>query len=163
MTTFIERHGYVRYPVTGYSPSGPCEIPGCENARLRERVYHFIWRLTEYQRSFLGYSKYGITYQTPLYVVDHCHKHGWIRGVICGTCNNLMASYDNFGSVHLRMWEPWEDYGSYEFRDRMEIYHETRIIRSIMLGEYALNCPECAAFHSPQQGMFHHVSAQPTH
>ncbi len=28
MTTFIERHGYVKYPVPRYRAEGPCEVPG---------------------------------------------------------------------------------------------------------------------------------------
>lgn len=27
-------------------------------------------------------------------VVDHCHKHGWVRGALCGRCNTAMAYID---------------------------------------------------------------------
>lgn len=27
-------------------------------------------------------------------VMDHCHEHGWTRGVLCMRCNALMASVD---------------------------------------------------------------------
>lgn len=27
-------------------------------------------------------------------VVDHCHEHGWTRGILCVACNNRMARVD---------------------------------------------------------------------
>jgi len=27
-------------------------------------------------------------------VIDHCHEHGWTRGVLCIGCNNRMARVD---------------------------------------------------------------------
>jgi recombination endonuclease VII len=27
-------------------------------------------------------------------IVDHCHKHGWIRGFICNSCNTLLGKYE---------------------------------------------------------------------
>lgn len=26
--------------------------------------------------------------------IDHCHKHGWVRGPVCPACNTLMALID---------------------------------------------------------------------
>lgn len=31
---------------------------------------------------------------SPKPVTDHCHKHGWVRGVLCPNCNALMALID---------------------------------------------------------------------
>lgn len=31
---------------------------------------------------------------TDLPVVDHCHEHGWARGVVCPSCNQAMAAID---------------------------------------------------------------------
>lgn len=30
----------------------------------------------------------------PSVVTDHCHKHGWVRGILCGQCNANMALID---------------------------------------------------------------------
>ena len=27
-------------------------------------------------------------------VTDHCHEHGWVRAIVCGSCNRHLASVD---------------------------------------------------------------------
>lgn len=27
-------------------------------------------------------------------MVDHCHKHGWVRGVVCNRCNQVLRGVD---------------------------------------------------------------------
>lgn len=34
------------------------------------------------------------TRQASQMVVDHCHTHGWVRGIVCRSCNSHMASID---------------------------------------------------------------------
>lgn len=36
----------------------------------------------------------GCTAVSPNLVTDHCHKHGWVRGTLCGQCNANMALID---------------------------------------------------------------------
>jgi Recombination endonuclease VII len=34
-------------------------------------------------------------------VFDHCHRHGWVRGLICLACNNPLITLENQGcSAH---------------------------------------------------------------
>jgi hypothetical protein len=30
----------------------------------------------------------------PAMLFDHCHKHGWIRGVICNSCNTIIGKIE---------------------------------------------------------------------
>ncbi len=39
--------------------------------------------------------------RAAMLVLDHCHIHGWVRGVICMACNNALISLEHgHGSVH---------------------------------------------------------------
>jgi hypothetical protein len=49
---------------------------------------------------------------------DHCHKHGWIRGEVCGSRNTRMAKLD--WGIKPDRWERW-------------------------MIEQWLRCPDCAA------------------
>ncbi|WP_083999899.1 endonuclease domain-containing protein [Actinomadura kijaniata] len=57
-----------------------------------EPVQYVQWRLAK-----LGRPKERClvcrTNRIP-HVRDHCHKHGWIRGVLCNTCNGTMRWLD---------------------------------------------------------------------
>lgn len=64
---FTERFGHVQYTVAKGRPDhwrisvvagSTCEFPGCE---VR--------------------GGYGVM------VFDHCHRHGWVRGMLCSSCN----------------------------------------------------------------------------
>jgi len=55
------------------------------------------------------------------YVYDHCHEHGWIRGILCQGCNQRMALVD----AGLGVAALGADLGHYE--------------------RWRLRCPECAA------------------
>jgi hypothetical protein len=77
MVTFIERHGYVQYAEIGQpgQPDYPrvqsCEVCGTESA----------WLDPPFALS-------------PFYVFDHCHTHGWVRGILCLPCNSRMGFVD---------------------------------------------------------------------
>ena len=65
--TFIERHGLVRYARglgARYPREGPCEIGICR--------------------------AYDIEVKASRLVFDHCHAHGWVRGLVCVPCNNRL-------------------------------------------------------------------------
>lgn len=44
---------------------------------------------------------------------DHCHTHGWIRGLVCGRCNLLFAEFDHGERPYfttdddLERWHSW--------------------------------------------------------
>ena len=92
---FVARYGLVRYtPVLGrkYSRGGVCEICG---------------RTPELGKPYL--------------LFDHCHDHGWTRGLICNWCNDQLGFFEN-GQVS------------------RPAFHARLIPR---LEEYRRNCPDC--------------------
>ena len=49
------------------------------------------------------------------YAWDHCHAHGWIRGLLCGRCNLFFAEFDR-GLIpyfttdsDIDRWQSWRD------------------------------------------------------
>ena len=63
--TFIERHGLIKYGQARWRRL-PCPR-WCEICRSTAHV------------------AYGF---------DHCHVHGWVRGILCGPCNTQMQGVD---------------------------------------------------------------------
>ena len=64
---FIQRHGLVQYKHglgARYPREGSCEVGICR--------------------------AYGIEAGTGHLVHDHCHVHGWVRGLVCVPCNNRL-------------------------------------------------------------------------
>lgn len=53
--------------------SGPCRIKGCQSC---------------------GCGKANCTLGRGKFNYDHCHKHGYVRGVICAGCNQKMKQLD---------------------------------------------------------------------
>jgi hypothetical protein len=65
--SFIERHGLVRYTRSvgaRYPRVGPCEIGICRAYDMEAEARHLVF--------------------------DHCHAHGWVRGLVCVPCNNRL-------------------------------------------------------------------------
>lgn len=91
---FVARHGLVQYKpyrLRKYSRQGLCEI--CGSAPLGK----------------------------PMLLFDHCHEHGWIRGLICNCCNDQVAFIEN----------------GWKRRIRLEV--------TSRYPEYRRNCPDCRA------------------
>lgn len=63
---------------------------------------------------------------SPLPRTDHCHAHGWVRGVLCPRCNTLMA-----------------------FIDRRATLRESTVTPPLTLAAlvaHAARCPDCKPF-----------------
>ncbi len=81
-STFIERHGLVlwkREIGRHYPRNGSCEICGRGTAQLAT-----------------DYSTHGCPRRAWLarLMFDHCHKHLFVRGLLCTACNTDMGIYD---------------------------------------------------------------------
>ena len=71
-TTFIQRHGHVQYSAVKWPPGQYPLVRRCEICRSPGH---------------------------RAYVFDHCHAHGWVRGILCTVCNTHMSRVDE-GKVH---------------------------------------------------------------
>ena len=115
MAGFIEKYGLVKYNRNlgkKYPRTGACEVCG--------------------QAEYVSYSG-----KTVKLVFDHCHIHGWVRGMICAGCNVEMGRVDShivrddkdlkaahdftiaLLSQHHRcpgcpVWEPWITFREYQ-------------------------------------------------
>lgn len=91
MGAFVDRYGAVRWtPHLGrrYPRDGACEVCGRTPVELAAEY-------AEDRNKHLG-----------VLMFDHCHAHGWVRGMLCLGCNNAMVLYDK-GS---RRWRPgWQE------------------------------------------------------
>ena len=65
-------------------------------------------------------------YRQNEFVLDHCHAHGWIRGVLCRSCNGIMGGID--------ACDRYANTGSRRF---------PFILPNEMYMKYRTNCPEC--------------------
>ena len=159
MTTFIERHGYIRYPLPGYQRSGPCEIPKCEEYRSRLNDYtdQIVRNLNE---------RYGSNYplsndRPPSYVVDHCHVHGWIRGIICNACNTILGLYEKYGEATTE-YSPAANTFLVDptIKNYSALKAEISKYRETAFKEYLNNCPECAGMPAPKSAKKAHLMYQ---
>lgn len=88
MVRFIDEHGLVQYrPAMHYSRIGSCEISGCSALRVSFADHQGrsarSWKVSDRESSPLN--------------LDHCHVHGWIRGLVCASCNSVIRHLDNRG------------------------------------------------------------------
>jgi len=91
---FIGRHGLVRYkPTLGrkYPRDGLCEV--CNRPPTRAK---------------------------PILLFDHCHLHGWVRGLVCSMCNDGLGFLENG-------------------RELKNVYATL----ATRLAKFRLNCPDC--------------------
>lgn len=126
--TFIERYGYVQYrDRLPYPRVGPCEVLGCGIHKIYSDMLYgrhgkqedpygafyideHIDQWTDDQiRRFL---EIGLRWEKRKQeragksglVFDHCHEHGWIRGIICASCNGKMRDVDlrmDYTQIHM--------------------------------------------------------------
>jgi hypothetical protein len=95
---FIGRHGLVKYrPTLGrrFARGALCEV--CNSPPRRGMFLMF----------------------------DHCHAHGWVRGLICKYCNDALGFFENGHVEHLKYVEFLAEFT-----------------------EYRRKCPDCAAVSS---------------
>ncbi|MGH3278121.1 MAG: endonuclease domain-containing protein [Trebonia sp.] len=80
--SFTERHGLVRYARglgASYPREGPCEVGICR--------------------------AYGMEVEAGRLVFDHCHAHGWVRGLVCVPCNNRLMHVETGLGPPLPEWQ----------------------------------------------------------
>lgn len=118
--TFAERYGLVQYSAArggGYQRLGPCELHDADEG-----------------------------YCGPDLVFDHCHLHGWIRGVICQNSNmslagprgletRLRAGVIQFGCRHTHRVQ--------SSADRCSAYLRRIAAPWLRAAAYLANCPDC--------------------
>jgi hypothetical protein len=114
--SFIKQHGLVQYTERlgrRYPREGRCELGLCRLrfAREREGFEDAQRRLAELEHR-APFDAKTIRLRTGLLgwqasldrgprigrrnslVFDHCHQHGWVRGLICMGCNNDLALFE---------------------------------------------------------------------
>ena len=135
--SFIERHGYVKYPVHGYKPDRPCEVPGCPE--YLEQLRHVSFD-PGFSAAIRGRQRF---------VIEHCHIHGWIRGITCQSCNSAISFF-------LENNESWRGYATHTTIDaeltRREALAREYGIELVRPGyrTFTLNCPECNGHSAPE-------------
>lgn len=73
--------------------------------KKRQRVceYKRVYNLPDYLAEQLANNREGICMickETKLLVVDHCHKSGIVRGLICSHCNSVLGyAKDNINTL----------------------------------------------------------------
>lgn len=122
MTTFLERHGLVQYQKTRggkYPRTGSCELcdPGDPAHSCRGAL-----------------------------AFDHCHLHGWVRGMICQGWNTSLAGPYGM-EVKLRAatlrWGCRHVHQVQVSVDRCLVHLVRRTGPWIRAAAYLRNCPDC--------------------
>jgi Recombination endonuclease VII len=160
-STFLQEYGHVQYRrtrnTTRYRKTGPCDVPGCTNYRVQirdlenvlirsdEKKLEQLLTLDPVQyadgirndkrammlRQSIDYQRTWRAGIPARYEHDHCHRHGWVRGVVCKACNTAMAAFDRGYAL-----------------DYQNAYPRARRMTGVLLrtpdyNRYSANCPEC--------------------
>lgn len=92
--SFIDDYGDVKY--TSGMPRYPMERPQCEICKARSCGNcdnGFIW-LQHLSRLATCPGCRGAGSPPSFFEFDHCHVHGWVRGVVCQSCNQVLRGID---------------------------------------------------------------------
>jgi hypothetical protein len=160
MSTFVERHGFVKYPVPGYNLTGlACEVVGCAEKRHQQRLA-YLWQALDDLVYFEHLSYADQRTQWPLgregqwdrlvsqvasstselnapykrLILDHCHQHLWIRGICCQSCNHAIGLID--------AGKPAPPL------NRLPAYYGLNLVVPEW-EKFRLNCPECRGESAP--------------
>jgi hypothetical protein len=164
MNTFIEGHGYQRWMKNNpqkFPRIGQCEITGCE---LRKTIKEILYSRNQPEMKFrrdIEFLEFLISEENgldqvarllrrengkrqPALLFDHCHIHGWIRGLVCNSCNTLLGQIDR--GERDKQWEDGKEFrplGKGIWNGEEYIFEKMIQLPKPRYAEHLLKCPDC--------------------